>query len=248
MPLRRARLRVAPLRASEAQLRTALAPDCRGRALAALPAVAAWEPGDEVVAAAERVMRHEFDLLGSGPRELGPEIDWQLDFKTGRRWPDEHISRVPIVYPDASDIKVPWELSRCQHLPLLAAAHRLSGDQRFLDEIGAEIDSFIASSPVEIGACWACTMDVAIRAANWVATLAMCPDQAWTGRALQSLLLHGRFIRSHLEWGEVRGNHYLSDIAGLLPVAALFPDEGWQQWAHAELVSEMEHQVHPDGC
>ena len=65
--------------------------------------------------------------------------------------------------------------------------------------------------------------------------------------SLASLLLHGRFIRSHLEWGEVRGNHYLSDVVGLLPVAALFSGsaEGraWAAWAAGELEREMAHQV-----
>jgi len=248
LPLRRARLRVAPIRVSPETLRRALAPNWRERALAALPAVSAWEPEpDNVLARAEPLMRHEFDLLGSGPTALGREIDWHTDFKTGRTWPLAHISRLPISYPDASDIKVPWELSRCQHLPILASAYRHTGDQRYLDEIGVQLESFIAANPVEIGPCWACTMDVAIRATNWVATLALVPDREWTAPVLQSLLLHGRFIRSHLEWGEVRGNHYLSDVAGLLPIAALFPNEGWQQWAARELVAEMAHQVRPSG-
>jgi uncharacterized heparinase superfamily protein len=91
-------------------------------------------------------------------------------------------------------------------------------------------------------------MDVAIRSANWVATLALVPDADWTPGVLASLLLHGRFIRSHLEWSEVRGNHYLADIASLLPLAALFPNEGWQEWAAVELVREMEHEVRADGC
>ncbi len=99
-------------------------------------------------------------------------------------------------------------------------------------------------------------MDVAIRAANWVATLALVADGAaeepWLGPVLASLLLHGRFIRTHLEWGESRGNHYLSDIVGLLCVAALFSlgSEGraWARWASAELVAELQHQVREDGC
>ena len=58
-----------------------------------------------------------------GPTDLGREIDWRRDFKTGRRWPLRHGSLLPIAYGDGSDVKVPWELSRFQHLPLLAAAH-----------------------------------------------------------------------------------------------------------------------------
>jgi hypothetical protein len=248
LPVRRARLRVAPLRVPPQTVRDALAPDWRERALAALPVVAAWQTEREpVLDQAQPLMAHEFDLLGSGPVALGDRIDWHTDFKSGRTWPMRHISRVPITFPDDSDIKVPWELSRCQHLPILAAAYRHTNDQRYLDEVGAQMSSFIEANPVEIGPCWACTMDVAIRAANWVTTLALLPDQPWTGRVLQSLYLHGHFIRTHLEWAEIRGNHYLSDIAGLLPLAALFPRQGWQEWAAGELIEELQHQVRPDG-
>src|SRR5436190_4058411 len=205
---------------------------------------------------ADDVLAHRFDFLGSGPVKLGGKIDWQRDFKSGRRWPLRHISGVPISYPDDSDIKVPWELSRFQHLPLLAGAHRLTGEARYLDEIGAQLADWIASNPVEFGANWACTMDVAIRAANWTAALALCAEAAagseWLEPAVGSLLLHGRFIRGHLEWAESRGNHYLSDVVGLLPVAALFSagaeGRAWAQWAAAELVAEMDHQVRADGC
>src|SRR5262249_4129476 len=37
--------------------------------------------------AADAVLRHEFDLLGSGPRHLGTPLPWHTDFKTGREWP-----------------------------------------------------------------------------------------------------------------------------------------------------------------
>jgi hypothetical protein len=96
-------------------------------------------------------------------------------------------------------------------------------------------------------------MDVAIRAANWLAALALLEQRpAWLDDVAASLLAHGRFIRSHLEWGEVRGNHYLSDVVGLLPVAALFSasreGQGWATWAVDQLEREIRHQVRADGC
>ncbi len=205
---------------------------------------------------ADRVLAHRFDLLGSGPTELGPRIDWHRDFKSGRAWPLRHISRLPVSYPDGSDIKVPWELSRFQHLPLLAAAHRLTEEHRYLDELGAQLSSWIAANPVEIGVNWACTMDVAIRGVNWVAALALCVDQVeslpWLGHVVGSLLLHARFIRGHLERGPARGNHYLSNIVGLLVISGVFvgSDEGrdWARWAARELGREFTHQVRSDGC
>jgi hypothetical protein len=245
----RARLRIAPPRASRRDVAGASLDTVR----AALPTVAAWHPDDSVVARADEVVAHRFDLLGSGPTDLGAQIPWTTDFKTGAVWPLEHISRVPIVRGDGSDIKVPWELSRGQHLPLLAAAHRLTGDARYADELGAQLRSWIAANPLQRGPNWACTMDVAIRAANWLAALALLDRRPpWFEPVAGSLLLHGRFIRTHLECGEVRGNHFLSDVVGLLPVAALFhgsaEGQAWARWAAGELESEMAYQVRPDGC
>ena len=85
-------------------------------------------------------------------------------------------------------------------------------------------------------------MDVAIRAANWIASLTLVADAAaeepWLEEVLASLLLHGRFIRSHLEWAPVRGNHYLSDVVGLLPIAALFGGSGeGRAWADVRLTT-----------
>ncbi len=232
----------------------------RGPVLNAMPTVARFEDlatdcYEEVVPRADEILAHRFDLLGSGPTDLGREIDWCADFETKRRWPLRHGSLLRLAYGDGSDVKVPWELSRAQHLPLLSAAHRLTGDRRYLDELGAQLESWIAGNPTELGPNWASTMEVAIRAANWVAALAVAAehvaDEPWFQRALESLLLHGRFVRTHLEWSEARGNHYLADVVGLLPVAALFSggDEGrgWAEWAAAELSSEMEHQVRADG-
>lgn len=259
-----------PLSASATEVDAALggltlAEALRGPALAALPTVERFEHslaglGEEdrrsLLMRADAIIAHRFDLLGSGPVDLGRDIDWSLDFKSGRRWPLKHRLLLEGFYFDDSDVKVPWELSRFQHLPLLAAAYKLSGERRYLDEIGAQLDSWIATNPVEMGVNWLCTMDVAIRAANWIAALSICAEeasgQAWGERAAESLLLHGRFIRSHLETAEARTNHYLSDVAGLLVVAALFGrgDEGaaWGRWAVDELIAEMEHQVRDDGC
>jgi hypothetical protein len=256
---REARLRARPLRVRPGELDAALGgatpvEALRGPVLLAMPTVARFESQvpesrPELQPRVDALLEHRFDLLGSGPTDLGPEIDWSRDFKSGRSWPLRQSSLLRVSYDDGSDVKVPWELSRFQHLPLLAATGHA-------DEVGAQLESWIDANPVELGVNWTTTMEVAIRASNWVAALALCAETAaaepWFERALESLLLHGRFIHSHLEWSEARGNHYLSNVVGLLPVAALFfgSREGrdWAQWAAGELVSEMEHEVRADGC
>jgi hypothetical protein len=208
-----------------------------------------------LAARAEEICAHRFELLGAGPTDLGGPIDWSVDFGSGRRWPLDHRSRMIAFHPDDSDYKVPWELSRCQHLPILAAAYILGGERRFLDELGAQLTSWIEANPVEFGINWTCTMDVAIRASNWIAALTLAPEAArepWAKLVAESILLHGRFIRANLETGTSRTNHYLSDVVGLAVVGALFDasreGQAWVDFGIAEMVAEMEHEVRADGC
>jgi hypothetical protein len=222
------------------------------------------------VAAADRVLRHEFDLLGSGPyTPADPDrpvdghgyrpIDWFLDPVAGRRFP-----RVPLsvwnfeqMRPAGADIKLPWELARCQHWPLLGQAYRLTREDRFAWEIVRELRDFMDANPIGTAVNWACTMDVALRAANWALALelirpAALPPEFWLD-AYQALFDHGAFIERHLEnHYEVTSNHFLSDVVGLFYVASVFRDlprgSLWNSQCRMWLVQEMDVQVLPDGA
>jgi hypothetical protein len=68
----------------------------------------------------------------------------------------------------------------------------------------------------------------------------------------RSLYEHGRHIRSNLEWShELRSNHYLSNIAGLIFVAAYLPRsrevDAWLAFGVRELIKEVAIQFYPDG-
>ena len=50
---------------------------------------------ENILCQAEEVLKHHFDLLGSGKVDLGPKIDWHRDFKSGHRWePGKYGKRV----------------------------------------------------------------------------------------------------------------------------------------------------------
>jgi hypothetical protein len=229
---------------------------------------------DETMAGSHDLLERRFDLLGSGParpvRKDGG-IDWHLDFKTGVRWdPGDFYLDVPIVRGDGSDIKVPWELSRFQHLAVLGQAYHLATHRRtraeaeelrarLATEAATQIDDWIESNPRGLGVNWACTMDVAIRAYNWVAALAFFRgasewDDAFLLRLARSLWVHGQHIRRNLEIGGdgLTSNHYLADIVGLYAIACAIPelrDAGsWRGFAHRALIEEMDRQVLPDGA
>jgi hypothetical protein len=208
---------------------------------------------------ADEICTHIFDLLGSGKQELGKEIDWHLDFKTGFRWNTQTFylgTRKHVTLDDDSDVKVPWELSRCQHFVTLGKAYWYTGDEMYATEFVTQISDWIDTNPVELGVNWSCTMDVAIRAVNWIwGYNFFCGSQSLTQefklKFVKSLYLHGRHILNNLEFGQIRGNHYLSDIAGLVYLGIFFRDtiEGkkWLEKGVSALKEEMEFQVYPDG-
>lgn len=176
----------------------------------------------------ERVLAHTFDFLGSGPVALGPVIDWHLDFKSGIRFPsDVPAARIDYAQLDRpSDVKVPWELSRGQHLTRLGQAWVIARDERAPREFEAEVSAWIAANPPGVGVNWACTMDVALRAVSWVWALALFEgapfSEGFEEAILLSLYQHGVWIPEHLEFGEVNGNHYLSDALGMIALGVAF--------------------------
>lgn len=193
-------------------------------------------------------------------------IDWAIDPRSGFRWSESTLSRnLPVFAAPGADIKLPWELSRMQHLPWLVADARLAlleGDaaraQRDTVEFQDQIADFIATNPPRHGVNWVCTMDVAIRVTGWLVahdlarSAGLDLDPEW-GRCLaRSVFEHGAHVAEHLEWDPVvRGNHYLANIAGLLHIAASLPPrpltDAWLRFATAELYDETRSQFHRDG-
>ena len=250
---------------------------------------------DVIFELAERAMAHEFDLLGSGwtrverkgppsvnpanraeseriaallPKDYRP-IDWHVDWKSGHRWPaDVWAGSLDPTPGDGVDVKVPWELSRMQHLPVLAWAAALAEAREappaprpaamYRSEFRAQILDFIAHNPPHFGVNFVCAMDVAIRMAGWLLAwdlaraLGTAGDDAFDGLLSRSVHEHARFVVNHLEWDErVRGNHYLADVSGLAIAAAYLPPtaerDRWLGFAAREWSAEVKHQFHPDG-
>ena len=182
-----------------------------------------------IVIEADALLRHEFDLLGSGPQSLGTPLPWHTDFKTGRRWPLKYCTDIEYNELDRpSDVKVPWELSRCQHFTRLGQAYWLTGDEKYAAEFVAETADWIDANPFSQGVNWACAMDVALRAVSWIwgfhffADAHACRDRRFRRGFLRALFLHGQFIVKHLEKADLNGNHYLCDGVGLVFLGSFF--------------------------
>jgi len=189
------------------------------------------------------------------------KIDWHRDSKSGFRWDAALWSRsIQIGSPPGADIKFPWELARMQHLPQLALA--AAGDSekcnRFALEFENEFFDFHSANPPRFGANWVCTMDVAIRVANWLLAYDIfCSaghefSAAFHREFARSVYQHGRHIYGNLEWHrKLRTNHYLANLSGLLFVCAYLPPgpetSRWQRFAQKNFLAEAVAQFHEEG-
>lgn len=220
---------------------------------------------------ADRICRHEFNLLGSGwlvpadpARRRGADgyqpLDWAVDPIAGLRFPTgfPHKEWNPQMRPGLADIKWPWEIGRCQHWVTLGQAFRLTGDERYALEILRQHADFMQINPVGIGVQYVCTMDVAIRALNWALAFDLIRASAsFDSRArdevYRSLFDTGVFIEGHLENKyEVTSNHFLSNVVGLYGLGVVFADvpagKRWLGEGRAWLEQEMRVQVLEDGA
>lgn len=234
---------------------------------------------------AEKVLNHEFDLLGSGYVKVEKDltakgvegnlyeadninlktvchgympIDWQRDFKSGYRWKEKTYYK-EIQYGDKKgvDIKVPWEMARCQHLSILGRAYLFTDNEKYAKEIVNQIKDFIINNPLRYGANWVCAMDVAIRIVNMTIAMEFIRqskeiDDIFIADFYKSLMEHVLFIEENIEWNDdVTSNHYLSDISGLFIATALFGEINLFKdkaiFALKELETEIDKQVYDDG-
>jgi hypothetical protein len=217
-------------------------------------------PGDEdrIRAWAEDARAHRVTLLGSGPVELGPHFDWSSDFKSGIAWPRRFMRDIAYVNPDdASDVKVPWELSRLQWLLPCGQAYLLTSDERNAQAVRSLLEDWIEANPCAQSVNWACTMEAALRILTWTWFFRVFhaspswKDPLFRERFLCALYLHGDFTERHLEISDVNGNHCTADAAGLV-FAGLFFGPGrdaprWLERGWSILSREIGRQTTVDG-
>lgn len=207
---------------------------------------------------AEAALRHEVDLLGSGPISLGDVIDWHRDYKSAHRWPREVFGAITYGDPaSASDVKVPWEISRLQWLIPAAQMYVLTGEDRYAGAVRSVLEQWMTENPYGASVNWTCTMEVALRVLSWTFFYhALHRSDAWADSAFQQRFLlalyeHGHFTAGHLEFSDVNGNHYTADATGLVFAGLFFGGGGqsrrWCDRGWKILETELPRQVTPDG-
>lgn len=215
-------------------------------------------PGDEVLAAvsgeavkallvtADRLMDGRAEYFGVERDDL-VDPDWSYDPKTGRRAPSDVYSfDIPYRSEETvGDIKQIWEPSRHQHLTVLAAAYALTGEDRYVERVAAQLKSWWAANPPMRGVHWVSGIELGIRLLSWVWVRRLLDGWAETPAlfednpvALNQIWHHQRWLAAFGSRGSSANNHVIAEDAGQLAAAcafAWFPESA--RWRAAALAS-----------
>jgi hypothetical protein len=204
-------------------------------------------------------IQRQVKILGSWIAIDDIKDNWHRDWKNGGEWLLDWHWKVRKVRFDGSDVKMAWELSRCQYLVEWAKVYAHTGDAKIAEQFVALLVSWIDANPIGRGVNWTCAMEAAIRAANWLlvfsvfrSAAAVSDEFLWT--FYKSIYAHGRFIEYNLEGpGWYAANHYLADMAGLFYIGTNCPafkndSLRWMNLATSELEREIRRQILSDGA
>ena len=202
---------------------------------------------------ADQLCRHRVELLNMGLVRLGYPINWHRDPYSGKGW--ERIFWAEY-RPEQDfwgrDSKVIHELNRHQHLPRLAKAYRLSGDERYAAEAVAQMLSWVEQNPTGIGINWQSSLEIAIRSISWLWTLFFLRmSEALTEAAAQiigeSLFAQLDHIQRHTSLYSSPNTHLIGEAAALFIAGTVFEKEKWRELGRDILTAEAEKQITTDG-
>ncbi len=123
-----------------------------------------------VLAAARSLLADgTWPVLGWTADLAGCDPDWFLDPVTGTRAPARAYC-FSIPFRDehrVGNVKAVWEVSRLQHVTVLAAAYHLSGEPRFAERALEHLRSWWHDNPPLRGIHWTSGIELGLRLLSW---------------------------------------------------------------------------------
>ncbi len=212
---------------------------------------------DRAVDDADRLCRHEFQLLNFDPVHLGAKIDWHRDAVTGRPWERRFWRDYNLESdPAGRDAKIVLELNRHQHLPRLAKAYALTGDERYAAESVAQLESWIEQNPPGLGINWHSSLEIGIRAISWMWTFfLLLPSRSFdedvAQRAGESLFAQLEHVHCYTSVFSSPNTHLIGEAAALFLAGLVFRDRKrsaeWLKQGATLLHQEAGKQILEDG-
>jgi hypothetical protein len=245
------RLGASTLPPGERRFAAVLPPDTAERVPAAARAA--------ILHSAERLLDGEWEVLGVVRTDL-VQPDWFRDPVTGRRSPqDRYAFRVDHRSEEqVGNVKQVWELSRLQHLTLLAAAWFLSHDERYARRVADHLRSWWRENPFLSGVHWTSGIELGIRLISLAWIRRLLDD--WPGAvglfehdtlALRQIRWHQQYLAAFPSRGSSANNHAIAEATGQLVASCAFPwfpeSERWRRKSALLLERELIRNTFPSG-
>jgi hypothetical protein len=211
----------------------------------------------EIIAAADRILAGEFDLLGYRGLKFGNPIAWQLEPLSGKSAALVHWSSLDYLNAESvGDKKIIWELNRHQYLVLLGQAYWLSHDEKYAVAFDNHLNSWMDANPPKRGINWASSLEVAFRSIAWLWGFQFFREspslQSETyERALKFLYLNARHLETYLSTYFSPNTHLTGEALGLFYLGTLLPEfreaARWKETGRKILLDQLPVHVNSDG-
>jgi len=212
-----------------------------------------------VLAAADQLLRGEWEVLGIVRTDLLAP-DWFSDPVSGRRAPADRyaFSLNSRSEEQTGNIKQIWEISRLQHLTLLATAWFLSRNEEYARLVADQLDSWWRENPFLSGVHWTSGIEVGIRLISfaWIRRLLHewppVADHFENNKlAARQIWWHQLYLAAFRSRGSSANNHVIAESAGLLVASCAFPwyaeSDRWRRVSARLLERELIKNTFPSG-
>ena len=214
------------------------------------------ESAREAVSFADDICKNRIPLF-SDIVDFGESIDWHLEYRSGKRAPLRFYRDLHRLPPHGiGDTKNIWELNRHNFLLHLAKAYFATGEIRYYEKWKEILRSWITCNPYNMGINWESSIELAIRAINWIWSSYFFMDELERDESVahelrESLFLHAHHIDNHLSCYFSPNTHLTAEALGLTFIGKSVSDvkaaPRWVSRGFAILEAELDRQVLDDG-
>lgn len=159
-------------------------------------------------------------------------------------------------FGDFGDIKLIWEASRFPQVFAFIDSYAVTKDEKYARACIEQIIDWCKKNPFPLGVNYKCGQEISLRLIVWIIALDYFNDffsESEKKIIFKNICSSLYRIRANIEYAikSVKNNHSVCECVGLILGGLFFPNipqsKEMMNFAHKELVKELEYQVYSDG-